>query len=317
MEGVFYAKMQGNIWLTDEMKVRIGVNRSNSVDAVFAQGSITANGGHPIELSEIFLVPRVYLPGFSAESLKDYGHFTVDSEEELNRKWPAILKEKPDFIKAFLLYSDEYEKRKNDPAYMWNRGLSPQILAKIVEKAHERGLKVSVHVNTAADFHNAVAAGVDEVSHVPLVAVSPITREDAQIAAKRGIVVDTTCATVRTLPAFFLPLKDRDQILKTQLVNLRLLRDEGVRLAIGSDSPPDSSLHEFQYLHGLGIFDDLTLLKMWSEDTPRSIFPERKIGALDQGYEATFLALEANPLDDLQNVTKIRMRFKQGFVIEP
>jgi imidazolonepropionase-like amidohydrolase len=56
---------------------------------------------------------------------------------------------------------------------------------------------------------------------------------------------------------------------------------------------------------------------MWTETTAKTIFPMRKIGALKEGYEASFLALEGNPLEDLQNVRKIKLRFKQGFLLEP
>jgi imidazolonepropionase-like amidohydrolase len=56
---------------------------------------------------------------------------------------------------------------------------------------------------------------------------------------------------------------------------------------------------------------------MWIETTPQSIFPERKIGALNDGYEASFLALEGNPLQDWKNTQRIRVRFKQGFIIQP
>lgn len=62
--------------------------------------------------------------------------------------------------------------------------------------------------------------------------------------------------------------------------------------------------------------DNLALLKMWSETTPRTIFPNRKIGALSDGHEASFLALEGNPVADLNNVRKIKWRFKQGVLLE-
>ncbi|MGH9844565.1 MAG: hypothetical protein ACREEM_38075 [Blastocatellia bacterium] len=45
--------------------------------------------------------------------------------------------------------------------------------------------------------------------------------------------------------------------------------------------------------------------------------PQRKIGALSEGYEASFLAWEGNPLEDLQNVRRIKLRFKQGVLLEP
>lgn len=44
--------------------------------------------------------------------------------------------------------------------------------------------------------------------------------------------------------------------------------------------------------------------------------PKRKIGALKEGDEASFLALEGNPIEDFQNVGRIKLRFKQGFPLE-
>ena len=66
------------------------------------------------------------------------------------------------------------------------------------------------------------------------------------------------------------------------------------------------------YLHDLKVFSNLELLKMWCENTPRAIFPRRKIGRLQEGYEASFIVLSDNPLDSFDSVTKIKVRFKQG-----
>jgi imidazolonepropionase-like amidohydrolase len=58
------------------------------------------------------------------------------------------------------------------------------------------------------------------------------------------------------------------------------------------------------------------LLKLWTEATVKTIFPDRKLGALREGYEASFLALDGNPIEDWQSVRRIKIRFKQGFVVE-
>lgn len=316
-DGVFYVKIQANVPVSGEARKRIGLDQPDSVDAMLAQEAITATGAHPTELADIFLFPMIYLPGFSNESYRNASIGPVDTVEDLDRKWPAILAQKPDFIKTLLLYSDEYDKRKNDQAYLWNRGMDPRVVARIVEKAHAAHLRVSVHVNTAADFHNALVSGADEIAHIPLTGVTPIAEEDAELAAKRGVVVDTTCASVPTLPPFFLPSADLPRVLKAQLADLKILHDHGVKLAIGTDMPPDTSRGEVEYLRRLQVFDDLTLLKMWTETTPQSIFPDRKIGILDDGYEASFLGLEGNPLDDWKNSARIRVRFKQGYEIQP
>jgi imidazolonepropionase-like amidohydrolase len=314
-DGVFYVKMQGNVPVSKEIRKLIPLDQPDSVDAMLAQEPITATHAHPTELNDIFLYPMIYLPGFSKESHSKASIGPVDTLEDLDRKWPAILAQKPDFIKTFLIQSDQYEKRKDDPG--WIHAMDPRVVARIVEKAHQAYLRVSVHVNTTADFHNALIAGADEIAHIPLTAVTPIADADAELAAKRGVVVDTTCAEVPTLPPFFVPTADRLHVLKIQLANLKLLHDHGVKLAIGTDSPPDTSHGEVEYLRSLKVFDDLTLLKMWTETTPQSIFPDRKIGALEDGYEASFLALEGNPLEEWKNTQRIHMRFKQGFLIEP
>ncbi len=316
-DGVFYVKIQGNLPVTDEMRRRLGLNQPNSIDAVLAQGALTTTGGGADLLRDLIWLPQNVFPGHTKETLKDYRYFTIDSEADLEKKWPLLLKQRPDFIKTHLWFSDEYEKRRNDSAYFGQKGLDPRLLPKIVAKARASKLRVSTHVSNAADFHNAVAAGVDEIVHLPLTGLTPIAVEDARLAAARGITVITTCAIVRRLPPQVLAKSDLPQVLKIQLANLKLLRQSGVPLAIGSDNVGDSSLREFEYLQSLGVFDNLTLLKMWTETTAMTIFPKRKIGALREGYEASFLALGGNPLEDWRNVRKIKLRFKQGILLEP
>ncbi|HEY6403042.1 MAG TPA: hypothetical protein VI479_16605, partial [Blastocatellia bacterium] len=62
--------------------------------------------------------------------------------------------------------------------------------------------------------------------------------------------------------------------------------------------------------------DTLTLLKMWCEATSQAIFPRRKIGRLAEGYEASFVLLDGNPLQDFEQVKAIRMRLKQGNLLD-
>ena len=316
-DGVFYVKSQGNLPLTDAMKTHLGVNRPDSIDIVLAQGSLTATGAHP-EVLVGELLGRGLFPGYTKETLRDFRYFAIDSQADLDRKWSAILALKPDFIKTFLWRSGEFDKRKDDAAVGFQKGLDPRLLPRIVERAHANHLRVSAHIVDTADFRNAVVAGVDEIAHFPLLDVAPLTAQDARLAAAKRIVVDTTLSV--PFPALvqqgLVRAADVPAIRIALAADLKLLRESGVRLAVGSDNVTDSSVRELFHLKELGVFDNLTLLKMWAETTPQSIFPKRNIGALSDGAEASFLALEGNPLEDLQNVRRIRLRFKQGFVLE-
>jgi imidazolonepropionase-like amidohydrolase len=94
--------------------------------------------------------------------------------------------------------------------------------------------------------------------------------------------------------------------------NLRLLNDAGVRIAIGSDNYRAHARSEALYVNDLRVFTNLELLKLWSEVTPSLIFPNRKIGELRDGYEASFVVLQADPLADFENTGRILLRVKQG-----
>ncbi len=95
--------------------------------------------------------------------------------------------------------------------------------------------------------------------------------------------------------------------------NLQRLKDAGVRIVVGSDMPyRDTSVGEVFNLRKLGVFTNQELLRMWCETTPRSIFPERDIGRLAEGYEASFLVLEGDPIEDFEQVRNIVLRVKQG-----
>jgi hypothetical protein len=349
-DGVFYVKIQGNYPLTDAQRTRLPINTPGAPDVAFAQGFITATGGHPSVLHEEILLRQGYYPGLTREQLRDRVYFTVDTERELAAKWPRILALRPDFIKTNLWYSDQFERRRNDPAFAGRKGLDPGLLRLIVGRAHAAGLRVSAHTVNGADFHNAVSGGVDEIVHVPAwgaypaveqrmgqiatrtldepglreiaadlgrlnprdPSTLPLRPDDARLAAERGTVVVTTMGISTRAPAPLLPL-----IRAVQSASLRMLIDAGVKVAIGSDNVGDSSVLEAEHLHSLGVLDTLALLKLWAEDTPRAIFPQRPIGFLRDGYEASFLALEGNPLDDWGNVRRIKLRFKQGVEVQP
>lgn len=312
-DGIFYAKNPASIHRDTEL-IKDLINKPDSVDVTFANAGITATGGHPVKLYEQYLA-KVKKPGPNG-TFDNLGYYIIDNKDDLDRKWPLIMADHPDFIKAHLLYSEEFEKRRDDLAYYGDKGLDPKVLALIVARAHSDGLRVACHIETATDFRNALAAGVDEIAHLPGYYVDlahpdwfPITEADAALAASKGVDVVTTTYVATD------EIKDPEKLKKAQAIqthNLRLLHDAGAKLAIGPDVYGVTSLAEAMNLYQLKVFDSLTLLKMWTEASAEVIFPNRRIGHLQEGYEASFLVLDRDPLENFENVKTIRLRFKQG-----
>ncbi|MCZ6601016.1 MAG: amidohydrolase family protein [Acidobacteria bacterium] len=320
-DGVFYVKNLNNLpAMTD--KIADQLNHARSVDVTFANGGLTSSGGHVVAL-HLRLVSYGVLPkDWTVNDLDGQAFTIIDGLPDLETKWASVLDGRPDFIKVYLQNSEEFEKRRDDPAYNGRKGLDPALLPSIVARAHAADLSVSVHINTAADFRTAVEAGADEIAHLPGVlfeasdgiAAYKLTKADAVRAARAGIRVTTTAAfSVDHLED---PKQRRRLETEILLPNLRLLQRHGVELVMGSDIFRDTSKKEAFYLSGLGIFSTLDILKMWCETTPRAIFPQRKIGRLEAGFEASFLVLAENPLANFSAVSNIRHHIKQGVVLD-
>lgn len=312
-DGVFYVKLQSSI------KKRIAplmhnYNHPLGLDISLTYAPITGSGGHPIAVRKRYLEQGLFGNLFKTlEEIESHGYFTIDTEKDLAQKWDSVLSFKPDFIKVVLSYSEEYEKRKDDPTYFGQKGLNPKFLQEIVKKAHQTGLRVSVHVNTPTDFLHAIMSGADEIAHLPGYSNDlKISLQDAKLAAKKNVVVVTTAVLVKG--------RNKDpnynKFVENVKHNLKILKDAGVKLAVGSDEYNDTSLGEATYLAETGVFSNLELLKMWSENSAETIFPKRRIGRLKEGYEASFLVLSGNPIENFENFQKIEMRVKQGHFLK-
>ena len=312
--GVFYVKHLSSI------KKRIDplmhhYNKPDGIDVSLAHAPLTATGGHPIALRKRFLEWGRFEGLFnSIEDIESHGYFIIDNGNDIDAKWDQILSFSPDFIKLNLLYSEEFEKRKNDTTYFGKKGLNPKLVSKIVTKAHQSNLRVSAHVATGYDFRVAIEGGVDEIAHLPEIHNGkPIAAEDAALARTNGVTIVTTASLVK---------KNKEKPNYKALIdnirsNLKVLKQEGVTLAIGSDGYNDNSVGEFKFLYDLKIFSNLELLKMWCENAAITTFPNRKIAYLKEGYEASFLVLNINPLEDIGNVNEaIALKVKQGVLLD-
>jgi imidazolonepropionase-like amidohydrolase len=310
-EGIFYVGILSSLPAL-AAALRPTYDQPTSVDVVFANGPLTANGGHPIKLRE-FLLERGAYPGITRETLPGQGYFVIDTEADLDRHWPVITSQRPDVIKIVLISSEEFDRRRDDPAFFGRKGLDPALVPRIVQRAHTAGLRVFAHVQSSHDFNVAVTSGVDVIAHLPgtdePTAIDPA---DARMFAQRGGVVITTAMLIEKPSRAARQPALRD----AQVSNLRLLRDAGVTLAAGSDEHGQTSSAEIAHLRALGVFENAELLRMWSTNCVRTLFPRRRIGRFEPGDEASFLVLGADPIADFDAVRDIRQRVKQGVVLD-
>ncbi len=309
--GVLYVQNLNSLPSTRE-ELADTLRAAASLEVQFANGGLTGPGGHPSTIA----AANIARGRWTAADGDGAFYHAISDTVTLDAAWRVLKTTKPDIVKVYLLYSDQYARRLSDSSTVGWRGINPALLPGIVRRAHATGLRLAVHVETAVDFRTASGAGVDMIAHLPgfrgderTTLADParfkLTDADARAAAQRQVAVVTTVSGLARYADEIGDRALRASADSLHVSNLRLLRGAGVRLAIGSDEYGDTSVGEAQYLHSLGLFTTAELLELWATTTPQVIFPERRIGRLAPGYEASFLVLDENPLDDFSAVSRI------------
>ena len=297
--GILYVKNPNNPGSAVD-SVRARLRALGAPQVAFANGGLTSPGGHPVQIYE----GADGAAGRAARRFAGDAYVEVADAAALAAAWPAVLARQPDLIKVYLETSEEHARRRDDSAFIGRRGLDPALLPEVVRRAHAARLPVTAHVASRADFRAAVAAGVDEIAHLPL---EPITDDDAAAATRGGVTVVTTSRSHRPTPAGM----NLDSLHHANLA--RLVR-AGTRIALGTDADL-TVIDEAENLKRIGAFDDAALVRLLAVATPRAVFPGRRVGSLEAGAEATFLVLEGDPTRGLSAVRRIRLRVARGAIV--
>lgn len=336
-EGTFYVQVLTN-YASGAKIAKPFLNKPDSPDVVYANGGLTSTLGHPFLAYEPralgFYNPADWNANMEKIKLGRKGENNVywffDSKSYVDEKWNQFLTQKPDVVKIYLLDAQNYETlAKNGKA--GDKGLSPEVAEYVVKKAHQAGLRVLAHIETANDFRLGLKIGVDGFAHAPYYGwdgreetrpKDDLTIEDIRLAAAKKVVVIPTAQMSRLEATNYsddgTQTLDRERFARVVERQKRLfnqMRQNGVTIAFGSDYFGRTLGEELWYLYDNQIFDNLTLLKIASEITPQTIFPNRKIGRLENGYEANFLVLKSDPITNFTAVKDINLRFKQGVFI--
>jgi len=282
--GIFYALNPNNIRTTGATPPP----RVDQVELQAAGGGITRPGGHPRPLYEM-LAGRGMASGLKVDALAGRAYHEAATPAQARAAVRAVAANGSAIVKLYLL----------DHAGPASNGLSKPAFEAAVDEARKVRLRPIVHIETVADFRLAIAQRVAGVVHMPGYfpradrpdEVWRITKSDADAAKAAGLIVVTTL-----YPAFqsSSPAELR-RAQSVQAANLTLLRDASVALAAGADGYRLSVLDELTLLRATTLFDTTQLIRMATETGVRLAWPDRKLGRIAPGYEASFLLLYADP----------------------
>jgi hypothetical protein len=106
------------------------------------------------------------------------------------------------------------------------------------------------------------------------------------------------------------------------LVNLKKMMDAGIRIAAGTDAGNIGTLHATSYMNELNAMKK-SGISNWQILQTATINPtyilgkQKELGSIAVGKKADLILLNANPVDDLQNLEKISLVINKGHIIKP
>lgn len=105
-------------------------------------------------------------------------------------------------------------------------------------------------------------------------------------------------------------------------VNLKKLSDAGVLIVTGTDAGNIGTLHTSSYLPELKAMQqsgmsNWDIIRASTINGAKLFGKENEFGTVTTGKKANLLLLDANPVEDLENVTQIHTVFNQGEAFKP
>lgn len=278
--------------------------------------------------------PRVFLSGpllspYVPEELRaiDPPNLAIDSDSDVKRAVKAVADRNPDLVKFWWVARGNFEKEFS-------------MAQTAAREAHARNLRLAVHATSLKTAKAALRAGADILVHsvededvdeeflrlmkerkalyIPTLAVDEgyrrVLRGKWKLSSMEASCGDSDVwKTWRELPA---PVSTSAPD-ATAARNLRKVHRSGILVAAGSDSGNIGTLHgpglhrELELLQEAGLSPHEVLISATKHAAlVAQSSPER--GTLEKGKSADFLLLDANPLEDVRNLSKIHKVFFEG-----
>ncbi len=104
--------------------------------------------------------------------------------------------------------------------------------------------------------------------------------------------------------------------------NLKLLQDQGVKIATGTDAGNIGTLHASSFYHEIGAMkaaglSNAQIIKASTIGGAHALGRASEIGSIEVGKRADLVLLNANPLADLNALQDIHLLLNRGYLLDP
>jgi len=181
-------------------------------------------------------------------------------------------------------------------------------MAAVVEEAHRRNARISIHSRGAGSTKAAAEAGVDWIMHADLA-----TEEDLYAVAEAGVRIMPTTTFLFEALEIGKELGRSDEeldIIRRNADNavtvLETARSLGVKVMCGTDTGNSPVMpygvlhaHEAEIMVKFGRYTPMEAVTAYTKDNAYAVGLEGELGVIEPGKLADILILNADPLEDI------------------
>lgn len=194
-----------------------------------------------------------------------------------------------------------------------------------IHEAHKAGRKTATHAMGTQGIINALRAGIDSIEHGVFQ-----NEETISLMVKRDVpLVPTLSALYHILgggveagiPAF--AVEKTRRVKPFHLESVRMAREAGVRVAMGTDAGTPFNLHgenlgELKRLVEVG-FSNIEALRAATQTAAQVLGWEEELGTISEGKLADLVVAKGNPVEEIDlllNPESIRLVMQGGRVVK-
>ncbi len=202
-------------------------------------------------------------------------------------------------------------------------GINPQFTQEeadeIVKTAKEYGMHVAAHAHGDEGMKRAIKAGVTTIEHG-----SMMSKSTAQLMKQYGTYLVPTLSAGRYVaakadipnyyPAIIIPkIKKVDAALRKTFA---MVKDEGVNIAFGTDAgvfPHGENAKEFGYMVETG-WSPMFSIQSATITNAKILDMENEIGQITSGFLADLIAVDEDPIQNINTLENVVFVMKEGTV---
>ncbi len=258
--------------------------------------------------------PRLLVSGKGLVASNGHGvaHTTTDGPDEIRKLARQNLARGVDLIKIFMTGGVSSSGSSLDFC-----GYTPEEVAIAVEEAERAGKYVAAHAHGGKGLDLCIEKGVRTLEHGAFVSEEQLE----QIIKKELWLVGTFSILFNPegieKTDFRVP-RIKEKVLQAREVvarNFNRIIESGANLTVGTDSMHGFIGYELECLKEFGM-GNMDVILAVTRNAARACRIEDRLGTLEEGKIADFIALAGDPLADIKNILKVRHVFKEGNEIE-